>query len=318
MSTLLRAVDDYLKLRRSLGYKLEVYGDILRKFDSFLNGKGERRVTTRLALEFATLHPDYTPGVRVKRLLIVRGFARYLHGVDPSHEIPPPGLLPDKKCRARPYFYSAEEIRQLLEAAGRMSSPHKRHRLQPWTYRCLLGLLAASGMRVGEAINLRCQDINWSQGLLTVHQSKFGKSRLVPLHRSVVKVLLTYARRRNRIFAGGPESPFLVTSRGTRLERANVTTIFHTLSRQIGIRRPGGGPGPRLHDFRHRFAVETLLSWYRAGEDVERRLPTLSTYLGHVNVASTYWYLSCTPELMAAAGRLLERRWKGVCNAAAR
>jgi len=317
MSFLHRAVQDYLKLRRSLGYKLGIYGECLRRFASFLNERGARHVTTKLALEFATLHRDYTPGVRAKRLIVVRGFARYLHGLDPANEIPPPGLLPDRKPRARPYLYSTQEIRQLLEAAGRMRSPHKRHELQPWTYQCLLGLLAVTGMRVGEAIDLRSRDIDWSEGVLTLNRSKFGKSRLVPLHPSTVRALSAYARRRNRLFAGGPDTPFFVTTRGTRLERANVTTIFHKLSRQIGIRRVGGGPGPRLHDFRHRFAVETLLHWYRRGEHVERRMPTLATYLGHVDVVSTYWYLSCTPELMGAAARLLEKRWEGVCNATA-
>jgi integrase len=280
-----------------------------------LNERKARHVTTKLALEFATQHRDHTPGVRVKRLLIVRGFARYLYGADPANEIPPPGLLPDKKPRARPHLYSAEEIRQLLEAAGKMHSPHRRHRLQPWTYQCLLGLLAVSGMRLGEVINLRCRDIDWSEGILTVHRSKFGKSRLVPLHPSTIKVLLAYAHRRDQIFDDDPDAPFLVTSRGTQLERSNVSTIFYKLSRQIGIRRAGGGRGPRLHDFRHRFAIETLLRWYRSGEHVERQLPALATYLGHVDVASTYWYLSCTPELMASAGQLLEKQWKGICHA---
>jgi integrase len=315
MSGLHQAVDDYLQLRRNLGYKLEIYGGCLRRFASFLNERKARHVTTKLALEFATQHRDHTPGVRVKRLLIVRGFARYLYGADPANEIPPPGLLPDKKPRARPHLYSAEEIRQLLEAAGKMHSPHRRHRLQPWTYQCLLGLLAVSGMRLGEVINLRCRDIDWSEGILTVHRSKFGKSRLVPLHPSTIKVLLAYAHRRDQIFDDDPDAPFLVTSRGTQLERSNVSTIFYKLSRQIGIRRAGGGRGPRLHDFRHRFAIETLLRWYRSGEHVERQLPALATYLGHVDVASTYWYLSCTPELMASAGQLLEKQWKGICHA---
>ena len=318
MSGLHQAVDDYLKLRRSLGYKLEIYGVYLRRFVAFLDERKSRHVTTKLALEFATLERAYTPGVRVKRLLIVRGFARYLNGVDPANQIPPPGLLPDRKSRAHPYLYSAKEIRRLLEAAGKMHSPHYRHRLQPWTYQCLLGLLAVTGMRLGEAINLRRRDVDWSEGMLTIHKTKFGKSRLVPLHPSTVKVLSAYVHRRDQIFADDPDSPFLVTSRGTRLEHSNVSTIFYKLSRQIGIRRAGGGRGPRLHDFRHRFAIETLLRWYRTGEHVEHRLPALATYLGHVNVASTYWYLSCTPELMASAGQLLEARWKGICDANAR
>ena len=177
---------------------------------------------------------------------------------------------------------------------------------------CLFGLLAVSGLRLGEAINLQPQDVDWSEGVLTIRGAKFGKSRLVPLDPSTRAVLLDYARRCDEIYARRPVDYFFVTSRGTKLEKTNLSRIFRELSRQIGIRKPGVRHGPRLHDFRHRFAIETLLRWYRTGEEVSRRMPVLSTYLGHGNVSGTYWYLGSTPALIAAATRIIESRWKGV------
>ena len=230
-------------------------------------------------------------------------------GADPRTEIPPIGLLRFRCRRARPYIYSQDEIRSLLQAALKIESPHQ---LQPHTYHCLFGLLAVSGLRLGEALNLQSQDVDWSEGVLTIRGAKFGKTRLVPLHPSTLAVLRDYADLRDRIFTGRILPTFLVTSHGTKLEKTNLSRIFRELSRQIGIRKPGVRHGPRLHDFRHRFAIETLLRWYRTGEAVTRRMPVLSTYLGHVNVSGTYWYLGSTPELIAAASNLIEDRWKGV------
>jgi integrase len=177
-------------------------------------------------------------------------------------------------------------------------------------------LLAVTGMRIGEILNLQTADIDWSEGVLTIRNAKFGKSRLVPLHPSTLKALGTFVQHRDRFFARlrpQPEvSRFFVTSRGTGLRVTHIDRVFLSISRQIGLRAPDAGHGPRLHDFRHRFAIETLLRWYRDGEAVDRLLPVLSTYLGHTHVTGTYWYLRCTPELMAAAGERLERRWKGV------
>jgi integrase len=153
--------------------------------------------------------------------------------------------------------------------------------------------------------------VDWSERVLTIRGAKFGKSRLVPLHLSTLAVLRDYADLRDKIFAEWILPAFLVTSRGTKLEKTNLSRIFRELSRQIGIRKPGVRNGPRLHDFRHRFAIETLLRWYRRGESVARRMPALSTYLGHANVSGTYWYLSSTPELLVVASKLIETRWKG-------
>ena len=309
MNPLKRAVEDYLELRRSLGFKLREYGVCLHEFVSFLKKNGSPYITNKLAVEYASRREDEKPVSWSLRLGIIRGFARYRIGADARTEIPPLGLLRFRSQRARPYLYTQDEIRSLLKAAQRMQSPHP---MQAQTYYCLFGLLAVSGMRVGEAVNLQPQDVDWEAGVLTIRGAKFGKSRLVPLHPSTRAVLLDYSRRRDEIYSRRPVDYFFVTSRGTKLEKSNLSRIFRELSRQVGIRKPGLRHGPRLHDFRHRFAVETLLGWYRRGETVTRRLPVLSTYLGHSNVTGTYWYLSNTPELMTAAGKLLETRWKGV------
>jgi integrase len=309
MKSLTQAVDDYIALRRSLGFKLREYGDCLHEFVSFLEQSRSSHITDKLAVEYATRRQHEKPVSLSRRLCIIRGFARYRFGADPKTEIPPIGLLRFRSRRARPYVYSQAEIRSLLQAALKIESPHK---LQPHTYYCLFGLLAVSGLRLGEAINLQPQDVDWSEGVLTIRGAKFGKTRLVPLHRSTLSVLRDYAGLRDKIFAGRGLPTFLVTSHGTKLEKTNLSRIFRELSRQIGIRKPGVRNGPRLHDFRHRFAIETLLHWYRSGDDVNRRMPVLSTYLGHANVSGTYWYLGSTPELISAASKLIETRWKGV------
>ncbi|MHB1309725.1 MAG: tyrosine-type recombinase/integrase [Limisphaerales bacterium] len=309
MKSLTRAVDDYLELRRSLGFKLREYGNCLHEFVSFLAKNGAAHVTNKFAVEYATQRQNEKPVSWTRRLIIIRGFARYRIGADPKTEIPPIGLLKFRSQRARPYLYSEGEIRRLLKVALKIESPHK---LQAHTYHCLFGLLAVSGLRLGEAVNLQPQDVDWSEGVLTIRGAKFGKTRLVPLHRSTLAVLRNYADLRDKIFPKHVLPTFLVTSHGTRLEKPNLSRIFRELSRQIGIRKPGVRNGPRLHDFRHRFAIETLLRWYRCGESVSQRMPVLSTYLGHVNVSGTYWYLGSTPELIAAASKLIEARWKGV------
>lgn len=309
MKTLRQAVKDYLSLRRSLGFKLKKHEPCLQEFVSFLKKKRAARISTTLALQFATQHRHQQPAEWAARLSVVRGFARYRSGDDLVTEIPLPGLLPYRAIRARPYLYSEEEIRQLLKAAGNLPPTYS---LKPWIYRCLFGLLAVTGMRVSEALNLQVKDVDWSEAVLTIHGTKFGKSRLVPLHATTRRVLLAYAKRRDHFFAGQPVSHFFVSSRGTRLDGGHVRRIFYKLSRQIGLRDASASHGPRLHDFRHRFAVETLVHWYRKGEDVERGLPILSTYLGHAHVTDTYWYLTSTPQLLGAAGKRMEKRWGGI------
>jgi len=314
MNRLSKAVRDYLTMRRGLGFKLIRHEAGLREFVSFLAKKRCARITVNLALEWATQDTKHSPGEWALRLSIVRGFARHWSATDPLTEVPPPGLLPYRPKRAQPYFYSDREIRTLLNAAKSRPSVDP---LRPWTYHCLFGLLAVTGLRLGEALNLRPEDMDWSEGILTIRGAKFGKSRLVPLHTSTCKILTDYAKRRDKRFGVRAGGYFLVNLNGNRLDKGEVHRVFYILSRQIGLRAVEASRGPRLHDFRHRFAVETLLRWYRNGEDPKRRLPILSTYLGHAHVTDTYWYLTGTPELLGAAAKRLEKRWEGL-NAGSR
>jgi len=206
--------------------------------------------------------------------------------------------------RARPYLYSDAEIRALLRAAFNMPHRYKSGKLRPWVYYCLLGLLSVSGLRLGEARNLEMADVDLKAAVLTIRCSKFGKTRLVPLHRSTCKVLLDYIRRRQHHWGQRPVSSYLFVSIwGNRLDSGDIHRTFYVLSRQIGLRGPSDKSGPRLHDLRHRFATRTLVHWYRSNQDPERKLPLLSAFLGHVHVADTQWYLSGSPELMREAMR---------------
>jgi integrase len=183
--------------------------------------------------------------------------------------------------------------------------------LLPWVYYCLFGLLSISGLRLSEARNLKLQDVDLDNGVLTIRGTKFGKTRLVPLHPSTCKVLAEYIDRRQRHWAERTVSPYLfVSSWGNRLDSGRIHRAFYALSRQIGLRGASDSHGPRLHDLRHRFATKTLVNWYRSGQDPERRLPLLSAYLGHVHVADTQWYLEGAPELMREAMCRLEQRWE--------
>ena len=314
MNRLRKAVRDYLTMRRSLGFKLVRHEAGLHEFMSFLARRSSPHITVKLALEWATQDSNHKPYEWAARLSIVRGFTRHWSATDPSTEVPPLGLLPYRPPRARPYFYSNHEIEELLKAAKTRPSIDP---LRPWTYYCLFGLLAVTGLRLGEALNLRIGDMDWSEGILTIRGAKFGKSRLVPLHASTRKVLADYAKRRDCRFGARGEGHFLVNKNCNRLDKGEVHRAFYILSRQIGLRAVDASRGPRLHDFRHRFAVQTLLRWYRSGEDPKRRLPILSTYLGHAHVTDTYWYLTGTPELLGAAGKRLEKRWEGL-NAGSR
>jgi integrase/recombinase XerD len=309
MKTLKEAIRDYLALRRDLGFKLKKHSRLLEEFASFLEQAGAPRITSSLVLQWATQPQHIKPAEWAARLSVVRGFARYRSATDPGTEIPPEGLLPYRPNRAKPFLYTDEQIHQLLDAAQNM---HTTHSLQPWTYHCLFGLLAVTGLRISEALNLWSTDVDWSEGILTIRDSKFGKSRLIPLHTSTLKVLSDYGSRRDRLFAVRKTPYFFCSRYDGRLDEGQVRRVFYMISRQIGIRGVAASHGPRLHDFRHRFAVQTLLRWHHNGEDVRRRLPVLSTYLGHGHVTDTYWYVTGTPELMAAVGQQLEKRWEGI------
>jgi len=307
MIPLHQAVQDYLVLRRSLGFKLRCTGALLLKFAAFAESRGAEYVTISLALEWATQSSHQQPATWAERMKAVRVFARFQHAIDPRTEVPPFGLLPYRPRRLRPYLYTDEEIRRLLEATAHL---HSIKGMRPHTYHYLLGLLAVSGLRISEALALREQDVDLQAGILTIRQSKFQKSRLVPLHPSTVNVMRHYVERRDLLLPTRSSDSFLVSDSGRPLEVSAVRRTFYELSRWAGLRRGSINRGPRLHDFRHRFAVETLIRWYRAGQDVQRRLPVLSTFLGHTHVSDTYWYLTHCPELMEWAVKRLDSQWE--------
>jgi integrase/recombinase XerD len=307
MSTLRQAAEQYLQLRRDLGYKLRETGRRLEDFVAFAEREGASHVTTDLALRWAQQPAGVQPATWASRLRIVRRFALWLSAADRRTEVPPPGLLPGRYLRKRPYIYSDAEIRDLIRAAGQLSSAAG---LKGRTYATIFGLLAVTGMRVSEVVALDREDVDLDEGILRIRRTKFGKSRLVAVHDSTRQVLAEYARERDRIVRRPAAPAFFLSEGGDRVTACAARFNFAKVSREVGLRAPTAGRhgrGPRLHDMRHRFAVCTLLRWYRAGLDVEREIPKLATYLGHVHVNETYWYLEAVPELLELAARRLER-----------
>jgi integrase len=307
MSPLRQALADYLQIRRALGYKLERAEKLLLQYLEHLDAIGAETVTVNNAVGWATLATAGKNGHWwAFRLSVVRGFARYLHALDDRHELPPADVLPNRVHRAIPYLYSPEEIVALMDATSTLRFP-----LRQATYRTLIGLLWATGMRVGEAIRLDRQDVDLAQGIVTVRGTKFGKSRELPLHPSTTEALRAYSRLRDRLWPEPVTDAALISPAGTRLIYCNVHSTFRQLRARVGLAPRSASCRPRIHDVRHAFAVHTLLDWYRAGLEVQPRLPLLSTYLGHVHPKDTYWYLQAAPELLQIAAGRLERSQGG-------
>jgi integrase len=302
VSALRAAAGEYLAMRRTLGFKLETQGRHLMSFVRFCEERGADRVTADLAVEWAT-RTSRGSGDEVyqaRRLDVARIFARHLQALDPATEVPPSDVLSRRQGRIPPYLYSPEEIAALMNAAGDLAPP-----IRAATWRTLIGLLAVTGMRQGEACRLERDDVDLEARTLVIRDSKFGKSRQVFLHLTAVAALRAYERARDRMFPGPAAGIFLVNSRGRPLDGPNLPKTFAALVTAAGIQAPPGQRAPRLHDLRHTFTVATMLDWYRDGGNVQARLPLLSTWLGHVDPKSTYWYLQAIPGLLAlAAGRL--------------
>jgi site-specific recombinase XerD len=301
MTALSQTADDYLRLRRALGHKLADAGRLLPRLVAYLESKNLETITIEAAMAWAQ-QPDAAPTstVWVSRMAVARGFARHLAGRDSRTEVPPVGILPSRRHRRVPYIYSATEIASLMAQAHLTI----RSEFRAATLETLFGLLAATGMRVGEAIRLDNADLDWADRLAVVRSSKFGKSREVPLQASTVAAMATYARRRDQLQLLRKAPSFFVSIIGTRLLYADILITFRQLAEAAGIGAQSS-VSLHIHDLRHSFAVHTLVDWYRNGEDVQARLPSLATYLGHVEPRSTYWYLSGAPELLGlAAGRL--------------
>lgn len=302
MSALHQALTEYVSTVRALGTQLREPAQILRQFVNFLDREGAAFINSDRAVRWATQPVGVQPSTWARRLSIVRRFASWLHATDPRTVIPPRGLLPARHRRPPPHIFSDREIGDLMVEAGRL---HSRTGLRPLTYATLIGLLAATGLRPGEALALDDQDVDLQSGILTVRETKFGKSRFVPVEESTLAALSHYAKERDDLCPCRRTEAFLVSERGTRLGKHAARCTFAKMSHTIGIRSlaPGQriGRGPRLQDIRHTFATRRLVEWYRAGLDVERLMPGLSTYLGHRQVHCTYWYIQAIPELLQLA-----------------
>ncbi len=300
MSELRNALENYVAVRRSLGFELRLPASLLHRFVTFAEAEGAQHITTDLAFRWAKQPCDALPSTWAWRLGVVRRFAVWQTANDPRTEVPPNGLLPHRYRRKPPHIYTNDEIEALMKAAARL---HSSTGLRAHTYSTLFGLLVVTGMRINEALNLNREDVDLGAGILSIRRTKFGKSRLVPVHVSSQQALKSYAETRDRLLPSASPVAFFVSERGTRITEYSARYTFAKLSQQIGLRdaAKGHGRGPRLHDMRHRFAARTLVNWYRAGLDVEREIPKLATYMGHVHVSDTYWYLEAVPEILQLA-----------------
>ncbi|GAA1821589.1 tyrosine-type recombinase/integrase [Agromyces neolithicus] len=296
-------VADYLRLRRQLGFTLAWDEHLLGQFTELLDAAGTSRLTTAGMVEWAGLpRDDGGAGASraATRMKAVRSFAIYMNAVDPVHEVPPRGVFSHQARRSTPYIYTPDQITALLEAAAGLRR-FERSRIYPVVF----GLLAATGMRVGELLALDDDEVDLDTGIITVSRGKSRDPRLIPLHETTKVVLTEYAvwrDQRDRVVADD-RTPFFTDHRGRRLTRFTTEYAFEHVRETA--RLTADGARPRMHDLRHTFAVTTLLGWYRSGADVAGLLPRLSTYLGHTNPANTYWYLSTIPELLAHAARML-------------
>lgn len=300
MSDLRRHVDDYLRLRRSFGYKLQEPGRVLAQFVAYLEAAGATTVRTDLAIEWAQLPQGVDPLQWSHRLSAIRGFARYLQTIDPAAEVPPTGVFPCGQRRPTPYLWSESDIARVQAAFQALRSP-----LLAATYGTLWGLLAVTGLRVGETVRLRRSDVDLTEGILTVNSAKRTRTRLVPLHPTTTAALNAYAHRRDQLITTAPET-FFVSNIATAVNYGGLLKTFNEVTTELGLRTEA--TRPRIHDLRHSFAVRTLIDWHAADVDIDTQMAVLSAYLGHVSASGTYWYLSASAELMhLAAGRLDQR-----------
>lgn len=309
MKKIQKGIKEYISMRQALGFELEHVERRLFDFISFMQEERVSYITKEIAIKWAKKPKNARPSWWAKRLSLVRGFSKYWSAIDTRTEIIPVDLLPAKFERRIPYIYTKEEINKLLGATKSLSS---KIGLRPLTYYTLFGLISVTGLRISEAVSIKSENVDLRECVLTICESKFKKSRIVPIHTSTRNKLKKYAIKRDYLLKGFSAPTFFVSDIGSTLTVHTVRSTFRIISRQIGLRGPSDSFGPRLHDMRHRFAVNTLINWYRSGLDVERNISKLSTYLGHAHVEDTYWYLSAVPELLALAGNRFEKRWEAM------
>jgi integrase/recombinase XerD len=306
MSALGEHAEQYLRARRALGVKLERHGRLLPQLIAYLEAAGASTVTRELAISWARLPASAHPRHWAARLSIARGFAAYLHTIDPEAEIPPAGVFAVRYQRPTPYLWTGRDISRLLDAARELRPP-----LKAASYEALFGLLTVTGMRLGEAIALEPGDVDLEGGVITIRAqaAKLERARIVPLHPTTVRALERYAKTRARLCPRPSANTFLLSSTGTSLDRSQVAKTLRKLTTALGLRT--NTIHPTAHHLRHSFAVSTLIDWQRSGVHIDEHIAVLSTYLGHVSPAETYWYLTATPELMNSASQRLQRHLGG-------
>ena len=295
----------YLEHRRALGFVLISPGQMLMNFARFTDELGHRGpLTTELVLRWVSLPPGASERYKAQRLSTVRGFAQYMAARDGRTEIPPQQLLGRCVVRIRPHIYSDEQLRELVTAATELSPLYP---MRPKTYSTILGLLSCTGLRISEALNLTNGDVDLDHSLLRIDQTKFHKSRMVPLHPSATQAIRLYVQERGRDPLARSAGALFVGGQGRPLIHSAVNRTFRYLCNRLGLSSNGTWPRPRIHDLRHTFACRRLLAWYEQGVDVNHAIASLSTYLGHSSIANTYWYLTAIPQLMGIAGARFER-----------
>ena len=303
MKPLTLLAQEYLSLRRSLGYKLIDTEYVLGWFLSFMEQEQSTHIKTEAVLRWVHASKMVSLPQRSTRFAVIRKFAKYAHALDAEHEVPPYRLLTHRTQRSTPHIYSDSQVLRLLRAC--LALPAGKG-LRRYTYHTIFGLIAVTGMRISEATSLTRGDVDISAGIITIREAKFSKTRCIPVHDSTIRVLAEYIRRRDEIYPNAESSAFFLSDPGTTLTSAVLRCMFLRISHRIGFRKPTERYGPRIHDLRHTLAVKTVMKWYRDGADVERQMPLLSTYLGHVKPSDTYWYLSSVPELVGLAAARLE------------
>lgn len=307
MSSLPHELDRYLSIRRSLGYDLRTSERVLRRFVDFAMARKARHITTNLFLAWQAQFGSASQQTWSARLGMVRQFALWLSGIDGKTEVPPQGLIPTRYRRSRPYIYSDQQVAQILAEAARLPSARG---IRALTFTSLYGLIAITGLRVSEALSLDNTDIDLESGVVTVRKGKSGKARLVPLSPSATAQISVYARERDRLWGRTPK-PLFITEAGNRPDACSARYNFATVCQRIGLRPPQKfnkhGRGPRIHDLRHTFAVQTMVGWYRSGRDPDQEMIKLSTYLGHCAPEHTYWYIEAVPELLELASKRATR-----------
>ena len=301
--TLGRAVEAYLGERRRLGFQMT--GSELRRFARYADAQGhEGALTAKLQINWARLHVRRTtPGTGTRRLQTLRPFVVHYRQHEPGSEVLDPRILGPVRGRPTPHIYTPEELAALIEAAAALDGGDG---LRGATYATLFGLIAAAGLRLSEAIDLKDADVDLAGGRLTVRLTKFRKTRRLPLQESTVAALASWRGRRDRRWPRDADGPFFVGHRGTALSRRNVHSVFESLRRSLGWQARGSHPAPRIHDLRHTFAVRRVQLWHEEGTSVAQAMFWLCTYLGHAKISDTYWYLTGVPELMGVAGRHFE------------